>query len=145
MKLLRRKEHLEPFLPVPRVTLKDGQYLLNPTASQLKNSALDLVVAGTDHSVLMVESEAKMLAEEVMLDAVTFGRMDARVATFLLEHSDQENILTITHQEIADELGSSREVISRILGGIADKQLIQLGRGTIEIQDRAALRDFSLR
>jgi polyribonucleotide nucleotidyltransferase len=63
-----------------RVGYRDGQYLLNPTASQLKNSALDLVVAGTDHSVLMVESEAKMLAEEVMLDAVNFGHEQMQVA-----------------------------------------------------------------
>ena len=63
-----------------RVGYKDGQYLLNPTASQLKNSALNLVVAGTENSVLMVESEAKMLAEEVMLDAVTFGHEQMQVA-----------------------------------------------------------------
>jgi polyribonucleotide nucleotidyltransferase len=50
-----------------------GQYVLNPTAAQMKESVLDLVVAGTAEGVLMVESEAKELSEETMLGAVTFG------------------------------------------------------------------------
>jgi polyribonucleotide nucleotidyltransferase len=56
-----------------RVGYKDGQYLLNPNPEALKTSDLDLVVAGTEHAVLMVESEAKMLSEDVMLGAVVFG------------------------------------------------------------------------
>jgi polyribonucleotide nucleotidyltransferase len=56
-----------------RVGYVDGQYVLNPTASQLENSDLDLVLAGTSEGVLMVESEAQELSEETMLGAVTFG------------------------------------------------------------------------
>ncbi|MBS0559627.1 MAG: polyribonucleotide nucleotidyltransferase [Proteobacteria bacterium] len=56
-----------------RVGFKDGAYILNPTADQMKDTALDLVVAGTAEGVLMVESEAQELSEEVMLGAVTFG------------------------------------------------------------------------
>ncbi len=56
-----------------RVGYIDGNYVLNPTASQLQESALDLVVAGTESAVLMVESEAKLLSEDIMLGAVTFG------------------------------------------------------------------------
>ncbi|MBC9071924.1 polyribonucleotide nucleotidyltransferase [Thauera sp. CAU 1555] len=56
-----------------RVGYLDGQYLLNPTAEQLKTSELNLVVAGTETAVLMVESEAKELSEEVMLGAVVYG------------------------------------------------------------------------
>ncbi len=56
-----------------RVGYKDGQYLLNPTAEQRETSELELVVAGTSEGVLMVESEAQELSEEVMLGAVTFG------------------------------------------------------------------------
>ncbi len=56
-----------------RVGYKDGQYLLNPGMSELATSALDLVVAGTEKAVLMVESEAKGLSEEVMLGAVVYG------------------------------------------------------------------------
>ena len=56
-----------------RVGYVDGSYVLNPTATQLEDSDLDLVVAGTESAVLMVESEAKLLSEDVMLGAVTFG------------------------------------------------------------------------
>ena len=56
-----------------RVAYVDGGYVLNPTAAEMKESVLDLVVAGTAEGVLMVESEARELAEEVMLGAVTFG------------------------------------------------------------------------
>jgi polyribonucleotide nucleotidyltransferase len=56
-----------------RVGYKDGDYLLNPTATELADSSLDLVVAGTENAVLMVESEAKILDEDVMLGAVMFG------------------------------------------------------------------------
>jgi len=57
-------------LGAARVGFVNGQYVLNPTATELKSSALDLVVAGTDRAVLMVESEAKELTEDVMLGAV---------------------------------------------------------------------------
>ncbi|GAB4172934.1 MAG: polyribonucleotide nucleotidyltransferase [Wenzhouxiangellaceae bacterium] len=63
-----------------RVGYIDGQYVLNPTSSQLKQSRLDLVVAGTDRAVLMVESEAKLLSEDEMLGAVTFGHEQMQVA-----------------------------------------------------------------
>jgi polyribonucleotide nucleotidyltransferase len=56
-----------------RVGYKDGEYILNPSISQLVDSDLDLVVAGTDKAVLMVESEANRLSEEVMLGSVVFG------------------------------------------------------------------------
>ena len=56
-----------------RVGFVDGGYVLNPTLSEMDDSALDLVVAGTKEGVLMVESEASELSEEVMLGAVTFG------------------------------------------------------------------------
>jgi polyribonucleotide nucleotidyltransferase len=56
-----------------RVGYKDGSYLLNPTATHMETSDLDLVVAGTENAVLMVESEANELPEEVMLGAVMFG------------------------------------------------------------------------
>ena len=56
-----------------RVGFAQGEYLLNPTAEQLAGSKLDLVVAGTGEGVLMVESEAQELSEDVMLGAVTFG------------------------------------------------------------------------
>ncbi len=63
-----------------RVGYADGKYILNPTASQLETSQLDLVVAGTKDAVLMVESEAQVLSEEVMLGAVLFGHQQMQVA-----------------------------------------------------------------
>jgi polyribonucleotide nucleotidyltransferase len=63
-----------------RVGYKDGQYLLNPTAKQLKESDLHLVVAGTKDGVMMVESEASCLSEEVMLGSVVFGHEQMQTA-----------------------------------------------------------------
>ncbi|MBK9160203.1 MAG: polyribonucleotide nucleotidyltransferase [Nitrosomonadales bacterium] len=62
-----------------RVGYADGQYLLNPTATELTTSQLDLVVAGTDRAVQMVESEAQQLSEEVMLGAVMFGHEQMQI------------------------------------------------------------------
>jgi polyribonucleotide nucleotidyltransferase len=72
-----------PFLgPIggARVGYIDGKYILNPTSTQLATSQLDLVVAGTAEGVLMVESEADGLNEEVMLGAVTFGHEQMQIA-----------------------------------------------------------------
>jgi len=63
-----------------RVGYVDGAYVLNPTASQLKESALNLVVAGTEQGVLMVESEALELSEDSMLGAVVFGHTEMQKA-----------------------------------------------------------------
>ncbi|WP_045757880.1 polyribonucleotide nucleotidyltransferase [Xanthomonas albilineans] len=59
-----------------KVGYKNGEYILNPTVSDLKDSQLELVVAGTANAVLMVESEAALLSEDVMLGAVTFGHRE---------------------------------------------------------------------
>lgn len=77
-----------------RVGFKDGAFILNPTREQMTDAALDLVVAGTAEGVLMVESEASELSEDVMLDAVTFGHnafqpvLDAIIS--LAEHAAKE-------------------------------------------------------
>ena len=63
-----------------KVGYKDGKYTLNPGAAALENSDLELVVAGTSRAVLMVESEANCLAEDVMLGAVMFGHEQMQVA-----------------------------------------------------------------
>jgi polyribonucleotide nucleotidyltransferase len=63
-----------------RVGYVDGQYVMSPTATQQQESKLNLVVAGTEHAVLMVESEANELAEEVMLGAVVFGHQQMQAA-----------------------------------------------------------------
>jgi len=82
-----------PFLgPIggARVGYRNGQYLLNPTATELKESQLDLVVAGTKDAVLMVESQAEMLSEEVMLGAVMFGHQQMQTAIQAIESLAKE-------------------------------------------------------
>ena len=63
-----------------QVGYKDGKYILNPSVTQMEESDLDLMVAGTSDAVLMVESEAKELSEEIMLGAVVFGHDEMQVA-----------------------------------------------------------------
>jgi polyribonucleotide nucleotidyltransferase len=67
-------------LGAARVGYKDGSYILNPTYAQLETSDLNMVVAGTEKAVLMVESEAKELPEDVMLGAVMFGHQQMQAA-----------------------------------------------------------------
>ncbi|HVJ73534.1 MAG TPA: polyribonucleotide nucleotidyltransferase, partial [Casimicrobiaceae bacterium] len=75
-----------------RVGWEHGQYILNPTKTELGTGQLDLVVAGTEAAVLMVESEAKELSEEVMLGAVVFG------------HQQQQAVIELIHQ-LVEEAG----------------------------------------
>jgi CRP/FNR family transcriptional regulator len=78
-----------------------------------------------------------------IVEEVAFHRMDARTATFLLTTSIKSEIIQITHQEIAAELGSSREVISRILEDFSALGIIEVTRGNIRILDRQALQEHS--
>ena len=81
-----------PFLgPIgaARVGYKDGQYLLNPTIDEMPDSELDLVMAGTSDAVMMVESEASELSEEVMLGAVVHGHNAAKEAiNFIIDFAE---------------------------------------------------------
>ena len=76
-----------------RVGYVDGQYVLNPTATELKSSQLNLVVAGTQQAVLMVESEAHELSEDVMLGAIVFG------------HQQMQSVIELINQ-LADEVNN---------------------------------------
>ncbi len=76
-----------------RVGYLDGQYVLNPTATELETSKLDLVVAGTQAAVLMVESEAHELSEDIMLGAVVFG------------HEQMQAVINAIH-EMVEEAGN---------------------------------------
>ena len=73
-----------------RVGYIDGQYTINPTASDLKSSKLNLVVAGTENAVLMVESEAQELSEEVMLGGVVYG------------HQQMQTVINAIHELVKD-------------------------------------------
>jgi CRP/FNR family transcriptional regulator len=79
-----------------------------------------------------------------IVDEVVFRRMDTRLAVLLLNRSKFQNPLRITHQEIAAELGSSREVISRLIEDFASEGIVRSGRGIIEVLDFDSLESRSL-
>lgn len=80
------------------------------------------------------------------LDEVAFGQMDRRVASLLMKRAGQQPmVLRITHQQIADELGSAREVVSRVLEDLRSRGLLRLGRGSIEVLDPEGLAKYSAR
>jgi CRP/FNR family transcriptional regulator len=85
---------------------------------------------------LLAQRLATMLA---VVDEVTFRRLDVRLAALLLRRGDLQNPIVVTHQKLASELGSSREVISRLLADFADDGLIKMMRGEIEVVDRDGL------
>lgn len=75
-----------------------------------------------------------------IVDEVVFRRMDARLAALLLTRTQTQNPLLITHQKIASELGSSREVISRLIEDLSARGFLRVSRGEIEILDAEGLR-----
>lgn len=79
-----------------RVGYSEGQYILNPSFKQLETSDLDLVVAGTDKAVLMVESQAAELTEEIMLNAILFG------------HQQMQGVIQAI-KELAEEAGNNKQ------------------------------------
>ena len=95
-----------------RVGYQDGNYIINPTYSDLETSDLDMVVAGTKDAVLMVESEASELSEEIMLGAVMFAHEQFQVvidsvAEFALEVgvSPREWVAPATNETLLSEIG----------------------------------------
>ncbi|HSB88592.1 MAG TPA: Crp/Fnr family transcriptional regulator [Anaerolineales bacterium] len=77
----------------------------------------------------------RLVSVMAVVEEVAFRRMDARLAAFLLERSRLAGPLRLTHQEVAAELGSAREVVSRILEDFAAQGLIRVSRGLIEVVD----------
>jgi CRP/FNR family transcriptional regulator, anaerobic regulatory protein len=88
--------------------------------------------------------EVMMLVEEV-----AFRRMDRRVSAFLLQHSQspgvRQGIILTTHEEIAAELGTAREVVSRVLKDLEHLGAIEIARGQLELRNAEILRDLSER
>ena len=72
-----------------------------------------------------------------LVEAVAFHKLDRRVAAALLGRG---RVVSLTHQQLADELGSVREIVTRVLRGFADRGWVQSSRGAIEVLDAAALR-----
>jgi CRP/FNR family transcriptional regulator, anaerobic regulatory protein len=83
----------------------------------------------------------RLSAVMAIVEEVAFHRMDARLASLLSERSLRSDLIHITHQEIAAELGSSREVISRILEDFSALGMVKISRGSIKVLDQEALQD----
>lgn len=86
----------------------------------------------------------RLAALMAVVDEVVFRRLDTRLAAFLFNRAAAQNPLRITQQEIAAELGSSREVISRLIQDFIAEGILQVGRGMIEVVDFKALKSRSL-
>jgi CRP/FNR family transcriptional regulator len=101
----------------------------------------ELVASSGGFRSFVFASYAERISGLLMLiDAIAFGRMDGRLAARLLELADRDGSVGLTHQAIAAELGTAREVISRLLKEFERKGLLSLGRGRIEILAPGALR-----
>ena len=81
----------------------------------------------------------RFAAMSILVEEVTFSRMDKRLAKFLLQKQRQEKLET-THEAIASELGTAREVVGRLLNGFQKKGYVRLSRGELLIEDATALR-----
>lgn len=79
----------------------------------------------------------------LLLEDVAFGRMDARLAKFLTKNNVDSHTLHYTHQQIATELGTAREVISRLLKAFEHKELVKLSRNEIKVLDVEGLINIS--
>jgi CRP/FNR family transcriptional regulator len=78
-----------------------------------------------------------------LINTVAFERMDVRLARFLLQRLGQRRVIDITHQDIANELGTAREVVSRLLKDFERRALIGLHRGSVEVEDMERLKQIA--
>jgi polyribonucleotide nucleotidyltransferase len=136
-----------------KVGYKNGEYILNPTVSELKDSQLELVVAGTANAVLMVESEAALLSEEVMLGAVTFGHREMQKVINIINEltveagtkpsdwvapAKNEGMIAALKEAVGDQLASAFQVRDKLqrrdaIAAIKKDVLAQLApRATVE-------------
>ncbi len=113
-----------------RVGYANGQYILNPTATELKTSELDLVVAGTAQAVLMVESEANQLSEDVMLGSVVFGHEQMQpVIEMINQLADEVNPVAWNWQPPAKD-----EALAARIAAISESDL----KAAFEIKEKQA-------
>jgi CRP/FNR family transcriptional regulator, anaerobic regulatory protein len=83
---------------------------------------------------------SRRIADLMMLiEDVAFGRMDMRLARLLLRRADVAGVLAATHQELAVELGTAREVVSRLLKDFEARGLVRLRRGEVDVVNRGHL------
>jgi len=91
----------------------------------------------------VMRSIGKRIADLMaLIEEVAFARMDVRIARLLLTRSPDSGLLNITHQEVSAELGTAREVVSRVLKTFEQRGCISLGRGCIRILDKRGLKSL---
>lgn len=78
-----------------------------------------------------------------LLEGIAFGTIESRLAALLLQHADIERVILMRHEDIAAELGTAREVVSRLLESYERRGAINLSRGRIEIRDEGLLRQLA--
>ena len=126
-----------------RVGFVNGGYVLNPGKALLKNSELDLVVAGTQHAVLMVESEARSLPEEVMLGAVLFGHTQMQTAiSAIRELCQDKGVNTWNWTAPATDAALKSAVADQALTSLTDAYATpekQLRQGKLKEARKAAI------
>ena len=115
-----------------RIGYENGQYILNPTVAEMDNASLDLVLAGTAEGVLMVESEAKELTEEVMLGAVNFGHAAfqpvIQAIIELAEHAAKEPWALSEPSEAETALRKRIDELGRASIGVGYKEVVKQER-----------------
>ena len=109
---------LEEPIAAARVAYNDGEFVLNPTLEEMKDNALDLVISGTKSSVLMVESEAKILSEETMLEAVEFG------------HKHMQPVIDLI-QELKDEAGKEVWTVEQVDNSELEEKIANLAEDAL--------------
>jgi len=121
-----------------RVARIEGKFVINPTKSALAGADMDMMIAGSMDSIVMVEGEMLEVSEAEMLEAIdslAFLNMHDRILKYLKDKVmvTGATTLTSTHQEIAFDLHSSRVVVSRILKSLEKDGLIKMYRNKIEV------------
>jgi CRP/FNR family transcriptional regulator len=112
------------------------------TAMAMQKTEFNKLVNSSDEFRALVLSSfgERLTSLIVLVEQLALQSIEWRLATFLLEHTGPGNILSTTHQEIANEIGSVREVVSRQLKVFSDQGWIDINRGSITLRDRNALR-----
>nr|WP_252393695.1 Crp/Fnr family transcriptional regulator [Candidatus Rhodoblastus alkanivorans] len=128
---------------------------LDYTAEGVAETELRLVIAppplferllreAPDFSRFVFERFGARLAEMTrLIETIAFLRVDARLAAALLARADRRGEMAATHQDLAEDIGAAREVVSRQLAEFQRAGLLRLGRGRICLTDRAGLADFA--
>jgi CRP/FNR family transcriptional regulator len=92
----------------------------------------------------VIEAMGRRLVEVMtLIEEIAFARMDRRVARLLLQRFSRDRAFTATHEELAVELGTAREVVSRLLKDFEGMGAIAMTRGRLELRDASSLRDFA--